>query len=301
MTAIEKHGALHVEGAQLVGEQGEPVRLCGVSTHGLAWRPEPVCRETFAYLKSSWHINTVRLALYTHEYHGYCTDGDKAELTELVRKGTDLAISLGIYVIIDWHVLGEFSPLIYADEAEAFFGKITAHYGNCPNILYEICNEPNGTCEWKDIKEYAARVIPVIRKNAPDAVVIVGTPEWSQRCEQALAEPLDFDNIMYAFHFYASTHFARLRDRLRSCLEGGLPVFVTECSITEASGHGDIDLSSAADWFSLLDEFGLSYICWNLSASPEASALIKTGCKKLSGWSDDELKETGLWFRSRFL
>ena len=301
MTAIEKHGALHVNGPKLTDEHGEAVRLYGVSTHGLAWRPEWVSKETFKYLRDSWHTNTVRLALYTHEYHGYCTDGDKAELMKLICKGIDIAVSLGLYLIIDWHVLGEFSPLIYADDAVKFFDDLSEHYGSCPNILYEICNEPNGPCEWGHIKEYASRVIPVIRKNSPDAVIIVGTPEWSQCCHHALADPLEYDNIMYAFHFYAATHFAPLVKRLRSCLEAGLPVFISECSITEASGHGEIHSDSAAEWFSLIDEYGLSYICWSLSASPESSALIRAGCKKQSGWSDDELKETGIFFRDRFL
>ncbi len=47
-------------------------------------------------------------------------------------------------------------------------------------------------------------VIPVIRENDKDAVIIVGTPTWSQDVDQAAASPISgYKNIMYAFHFYA--------------------------------------------------------------------------------------------------
>ncbi len=301
MAPIEKHGSLKVNNDRLTDAYGQPVRLYGMSTHGLAWRPEYVCEETFRALRDEWGTNTVRLALYTHEYHGYCTDGDKAVLRGILYKGIDLAVKLGMYVIVDWHVLGEFSPLVYADEAEVLFEELTRRYGSCPNLIYEICNEPNGTAEWHDIKEYSERVIPVIRRNDPEAVVLVGTPEWSQHCDQALAEPLGFDNIMYTFHFYSATHHDRLRSRLINCLDAGLPVFISECSMTEASGHGRTDLESNDSWFKIIDRYGLSYIVWSLSASREESGVIQNGCGKLSGWTDDDLKSTGRWFKDRFL
>ena len=48
------------------------------------------------------------------------------------------------------------------------------------HVLYEICNEPNSGCSWEDIKTYANEVIPVIRENAPEAVILVGTQTRSQ-------------------------------------------------------------------------------------------------------------------------
>ena len=301
MNPFEKHGALRVNGRDLTDADGNAVKLFGMSTHGLAWRPKYVNEETFRTLRDKWSTNTVRLALYTHEYHGYCTDGDKQELYSLVTKGIDLAVKLGMYVIADWHVLGEFSPLVYADEAEAFFDRLSSEYADVPNLIYEICNEPNGPASWDEIKEYSDRVVPVIRKNSPNSVILVGTPEWSQRCDEALADPLPYENIMYSFHFYAATHFDGLRSRLTKCLDEGLPVFISECSLTEASGHGDIDLVSTREWFSIIDRYGLSYLCWSLSASPESSGIFNYGCTKLSDWEEDDLKKTGIWFKNRFL
>ena len=39
---------------------------------------------------------------------------------------------------------------------------MAAKYGDTPNVIFEICNEPNGT-DWSDIKRFADLVIPRIR------------------------------------------------------------------------------------------------------------------------------------------
>lgn len=79
-------GSLHVSGTNLYDSQGNIFQIRGVSTHGLSWFPEYVNSEAFASLKS-YGVNTIRLALYTSEYNGYCTGGNKQELKELVKKG----------------------------------------------------------------------------------------------------------------------------------------------------------------------------------------------------------------------
>ena len=106
----EPVGRLHVEGTQLVNENGAPVQLRGVSTHGLSWYPEYVNREAFATLRDDWNANVVRLAMYTAEYGGYCSGGDRDKLKSLIDEGVNYATSLGMYVIIDWHILSDNNP-----------------------------------------------------------------------------------------------------------------------------------------------------------------------------------------------
>lgn len=288
-------GALSVRGAQLVGEDGDPVQLRGVSTHGLAWFPGYVNRELFGELRSDWGANVVRLALYTAENGGYCTDGDRAKLQELVEDGVDHTTEADLYAIVDWHVLSDADPNEHVDDAKAFFGAMAERYADHDNVIYEICNEPNGDTSWADIKRYADEVIPVIREHAPDAVVLVGTPTWSQRVDEAAADPLDFDNVMYTLHFYAATHQQDLRDRLQTAVEAGLPVFVSEFGICDASGSGAVDYASADAWVDLMDSLDVGYVCWNLSNKDESSALFKPGCDKTSGFERDDLSEEGVW------
>lgn len=299
-TPYGKHGALSVKGTDLVGASGEKVQLRGMSTHGLAWFPQYVNFDTFKFLRDEWNTNCVRLAMYTHENGGYCAGGNKEQLKTLVRNGVDYASQLGMYVIVDWHVLNEQNPLTYKDEAKKFFDEMSKEFAGKDNVIYEICNEPNGSGSWQDVTAYANEVIPIIRANAPNSVILVGTPQWSQNIDQALAAPLKFDNIMYTLHFYAATHTDWLRSRMESCINSGLPVFVSEFGTCDASGNGGVDIGQSNAWKDLIEKHNVSYMCWNLANKNESSSIIASGCSKLYGWSDNELSTQGKWIRDWF-
>ena len=170
-----------MDGTQLVDENGNPVQLKGISTHGIGWFPTYVDQNAFRQFRNEWNVNVMRLAMYTHENSGYCTDGNKEDLKNIVKRGVQYATDNDMYVIIDWHVLNENSPLVYEDEAKKFFEEMAKTYADQNNVLYEICNEPCGGTSWSDVKKYAEDIIPIIRKYDDDAIIIVGTPNWSQR------------------------------------------------------------------------------------------------------------------------
>lgn len=299
-TPFANHGALSVKGTDLVDKSGSRYQLKGVSTHGLAWFPDYVNEEAFKTFRDDWGANVIRLAMYTDEGGGYCTDGNKDNLKKLVKSGIDEATDLGMYVIVDWHILHDLTPLKYEDEAKKFFEEISSEYKDSDNIIYEICNEPNGGTGWSDIKKYAEDIIPIIRKNDSNAIVVVGTPTWSQEVDQAAKDPVKgYDNVMYTLHFYAATHKDDLRNKMTTALKAGLPIFVTEFSICEASGNGSVDYSSAEEWFKLINEYNLSYCAWNVSNKDEKSSLIKSSVTKKSGWTEDDLSETGVWIRQQ--
>lgn len=300
-TPVGDHGRLRVENGSLVDQYGEAYQMHGVSTHGLAWFPEYVSEETFRTFRSDWDADLMRLAMYSDEYGGYSNGGDKKELKQLIDRGVEYASGQGMYVIIDWHVLGEGNPNIHKEDAIDFFDEMSEKYGDQGNVIYEICNEPNGGVSWKDVKKYAEEVIPVIRANDPYGIILVGTPQWSQLIGDAAADPIEgYDNIMYTLHFYAATHKEDLRGNLEKALKDGLPVFVSECSICDASGNGSIDEKSAQAWVDLLDQYSVSYVAWAASNKNETAALISSGCGKLSDWSDQELSDTGRWFKAQF-
>jgi endoglucanase len=295
-----EHGALRVDGTQLVDQSGNPIQLYGMSTHGLAWFPQYVTKDTFQTLRDDWNTNCIRLAMYTEEYNGYCSGGNQDDLKALVRSGVDYATELGMYVIIDWHILQDQDPNVHKDQALTFFKEMSETYADHTNVLYEICNEPNGYATWDSIKSYAEEVIPVIRANDPDAIVIVGTPTWSQDIDQALANPLKEDNVLYALHFYAGTHKDVLWNRLDSCVQNGLPVFISEFGMCDSSGNGANDFESTQNWFNVIEKYNISFCCWNLANKDEASSVIKSSCSKVSGWTEDDLSESGKWIRDYF-
>lgn len=291
----ETPGPLHVEGTQLMDESGEPVQLRGVSTHGLAWFPQYVNADCFRQLHE-WGVDVIRPAMYTAEYGGYCEGGDQQALKQLIKDGVAYATEAGMYAIVDWHILSDGDPDTHKDEAMAFFDEMSAALAGQDNVLYEICNEPNGGTTWAAVKAYAQEVIPVIRANDPDAVVIVGTPNWCQMVDQAAADPItEYGNVMYALHFYADTHRDDLRARMEAAVEAGLPIFVTEFGTCDASGNGEVNEEQADIWVALMDELGISYVNWNLSNKDESSAILASGCEKISGFTPEDLSRSGRW------
>ncbi len=300
-TPVEKYGALQVKGSKLLAEDGSVCQLHGVSTHGIAWFPEYVNKSAFKNLRDKWGVDTIRLAMYTAEYNGYCNSGAKNRTAQRkkVYEGIDAATDLGMYVIVDWHILSDGNPNKYVKRAKDFFDKVSKKYKNQDNVIYEICNEPNGNVTWAQIKKYAKQVIPVIRKNDPDAIIIVGTPTWSQDVDKAAASPLKYDNLLYSLHFYAGTHKQDLRDKMVKASKKGLPIFVTEFSICDASGNGALNKTQGNKWIAALDKYDISYVAWNLSNKNESSALIKSSCKKTKGWTGTNLSASGKWYMGK--
>ena len=296
MVAPSVSGTLAVNGTQLVDEDGYPIQLRGISTHGLSWFPEYVNKESFLQLHTEWNASVVRLAMYVAEEGGYCTGGDKEALKQLVKDGVAYAEAADMYVIVDWHVLREGNPNLYKEEAKAFFAEISKEFADKKHVLYEICNEPNGGVSWEEVKAYAEEVIPVIRENDKDAIIIVGTPTWSQDVDMAAASPITgYDNIMYSLHFYAATHTEQLRQKMTAAIEAGLPIFVTEFGTCDASGNGGIDYGQSEEWIARMNEYGVSYVAWNLSNKAETSAILKPECEKTAGFTGEDLTDNGKW------
>lgn len=300
-TPVSQHGQLSVKNGQLVDKSGKGYQLRGMSTHGLTWFPEFVNESAFKTLRDDWNTNVVRLAMYVDEWgNGQCYMGNKSGSLELLEKGVDICIKLDMYVIIDWHVLNPGDPSKYTNEAKSFFETVSKRYAKYPNVIYEICNEPNGGASWSgNIKPYAENIIPVIRKNAPNSVIIVGTPTWSQEIDKPLSDPLNYKNVMYAFHFYAATH-AGLRSNVENCVAQGLPVFVSEFGTCDASGGGANDFNETQKWLSYFDKQGISYCNWSICNKDETCSVLRPGTSANGNWSESNLTENGKWIRNWF-
>ena len=295
---LDYYGALHVEDGILVDNTGKAVQLTGVSSHGLSWFPEYVTADSIKSLRDNWGINVIRLAMYTSDYNGYCVGGQdiKDTLKDNIDEAVKAATDNDMYVIIDWHILNDSNPNEYKSDAIQFFGEMVRKYEDNENVIYEICNEPNGDTTWEDIKAYANEVIPVIRNVNKDALILVGTPKWSSDLDSVMGDPLDFDNIMYTYHFYAGSHKSSARNALTNALEEGLPVFISEYGFVSADGDGAVDTKEAAKWQEVIDEYQLSSCIWNLSNKAEGSALIASDCDKTADLQYDDLSEQGQYF-----
>ena len=287
---------LHVDSWKILDEEGKAVQLTGMSSHGMLWYPQYANANAMQTLKS-YGANTFRIALYSDDPAGGYVQ-KKEETMQLAYMAIENAISMDMYIIVDWHVLRDENPLYNQDAAVEFFREIASHYGDCPNIIYEICNEPNTGTTREDIRTYANTVIPVIREYAPGAMVLVGTPEYSYSVERAMAMPLEFENVMYSFHFYAGQFDDYYKEMLDRCKRRNFPVFVSEWGVNYGA-DGSVALDQAETFVEVLNRRGISWIAWSLCNKDEVFSAIRSDCGKFSGWEQEDLTDVGkLIFRS---
>ncbi len=314
---VGTHGALKVSEGRLIGSKdNEPVQVAGMSLFWSLWEGEKFYnRQVVGWLARDWNISVIRAAMGV-ENGGYADSPEAAEYQyNKVKTIVDAAIANGIYVIVDYHAHDAFhvdDPINSVNTAKKFFGDIAAEYGNTPNIIWEIWNEPdnkNGSGldeednrwdTWEDIKSYAEQIIPVIREHSEN-LIVVGTPCWSQHVDIASADPLEDPNLAYALHFYAAheSHKDSLRMRAREAVANGAALFITEFGITEASGDGVVDTVQSRIWLDWADSNSISWVNWSIVDKAESSAALVGGASTSGGWSEEELTFSGSWIRDR--
>lgn len=285
-TIVESNGFLSVKGNQMVNQNGDSFALHGVSLGWHNWWPRFYNKGTIRWLTNDWKTTVVRAAIGVGPENSYNDKPDEA--LHLLYKVIDAAIDDGIYVIVDWH-----SHDIYLDEAKQFFTTVATKYKDYPNIIYEIFNEPVFD-SWTDVKAYSIELIKTIREIDSKNIILVGTPHWDQDIHIAADDPITgFDNIMYTMHFYAATHGQELRDRTSYALSKGIPIFVSECAATEATGTGSFDMEEWKVWLNFMDQNKLSYVMWSVSDKDELCSMVENPSKPLSNWVDVDLKFWG--------
>lgn len=295
VSPVEKHGRLSVKGTQLVDSGGKPVILRGVSTSNLAVFEQFVAEDAIAELAYGWKVDVLRLAVWTFGINGGYSSNPR--IGEVAIEAARLCGQYGIYCIIDWHILNDGDPLDTLDKAMEFFGIASGTFKDDVHVIYEICNEPHGEAvTWKgSIRPFAEKVIPVIRRDSPDSIVIVGTPNWSLEPDKAIEAPLALENVMYTVHYYAGNAEEWVMDRVGLALAKGLPIFCTEWGGTNSDGgkDGEVYPEGSRKWIDFLESKGLSWCIWQFSdAMGESSALIdieapaegKRYSERLSRW-----------------
>ena len=277
--------------------------LQGMSTHGIMWETfsNILSTNSLRVLRDDWRCNAVRIAMYTEEWGGYTT-GYASQAKKKVTDGVANATSLGMYVIIDWHILHDGNPQTHKSQAIAFFKEMAQKYKNYSNVIYEICNEPNGGVTWAgQIKGYCQEVVNAIRSIDKNKLIICGTGTWSQDIDKVLGNRLSDANCLYTLHFYANTHTDWLRQRLQNCYNSGLPVLVTEFGTCDASGNGGFNESQTRAWYNLLKNLKVGWFNWSAANKNETASAFKVGTNLANiSAGESQLTQSGRLIRTLF-
>ena len=267
----KNNGRLHVTGSKLMNSKNQEFRLIGASNAVAPQAPNAPRR------KPDNNMYTERSLLNLKNWGGngfriFCgnvffdnTSEDYNHYLDELKEVIDTLIKLDMYVILNWNPGGISNGAPLTEAAKNFFNDISSYYKNDYHILYEVWNEPENVA-WSTIKSHADALIPVIRKNAPDAIVLVGTPQWDKRVDLVINNQLNYKNIMYTHHTYASNVNETEIGYVKKALDAGIPIFETECSSTNGGTPkgNSIDEAQANAFFTFLKKYNISfmYFCW---------------------------------------
>ena len=286
-TVVQIHGLLQVNGNRILDQHSAPVCFAGNSFFWSNdnWGGEQYYKaEVVSWLKLDWKTTIVRAAMGVEDPGGYLDN--KTANKNRVKTVVDAAIDEGLYVIIDWH---SHHAEDNTNEAALFFQEMANLYGEYDNVIYELYNEPLDISWSNIIKPYAISIIATIRAIDPDNLIIVGTPEWSQRVDLAAADPITgYSNIAYTLHFYTVHHQQWLRDRASAALESGIALFVTEWG---SIGYSLVD-PEANEGMNWCFDNKISHCNWAVNDKDEEWSILVPGTST-SGWTDDELTAAG--------
>lgn len=287
LTLVQKHGRLRVSGNKVVDQNNEPVSFAGNSFFWSNdnWGGERYYTpEVVSWLKQDWEATIVRAAMGVEDGGGYLDNktANKNRLKIIV----DAAIAEGIYVIIDWH---SHHAEDHTNEAVTFFQEMATLYGEYDNVIYEIYNEPLDISWSNTLKPYGETVIAAIRAIDPDNMIIMGTPEWSQKVDLAAADPITDPNIAYTLHFYTVWHQQWLRDRATAAMNAGIAIFITEWGSIGYT-QNDPETTLWMDWCKAND---ISHCNWAVNDKTEEWSILKSGASTTGEWGENDLTEAG--------
>jgi endoglucanase len=287
---VDCYGQLNANGNKIYGSKiNQKVAVNGISLFWSCWADNTYNAAMVDRLVDDFDAEIVRAA------YGVSDNGgpEAGSSYEQIDRVVDEAIKRNIYVIIDYH--GHYADKNVAD-AKAFFDRMSSKYGQYDNVLFEVWNEPKNDATWPQVKSYAEQIIPVIRKNS-DNLIIVGSPWWSQKVNEAADNPITMDkNIAYTLHFYIGNHGQELRDQADYALNKGLPIFITEWGMWNSTSASDADV-----WMDWARQRDLSTCMWSAINKDEPSSIFNsdyTGLRTAGTYIDQYLAkwaQTATW------
>jgi endoglucanase len=286
----------------LCNQFNQPIQLRGMSTHGLQWYYQCLNTASLDALANDWKADIIRISMYIQE-DGYETN--PRLFTDRVHNLIEMATARGMYALVDWHMLDPGDPNFNLARARTFFTEIANRHKNKVNVLYEVANEPNGV-SWATIRGYHQQIIPVIRAEDPEAVILLGTRAWSSLGvsdgaseTEVVSNPVSASNVMYTFHFYAASHGTEYLNALSRAADQ-IPMFVTEFGTQTFTGDGGNDFTRSQQYLDLMASKKISWTNWNFSDDMRSGAVFTEGtCPGGPFAGTGRLKAAGVWIRDR--
>src|SRR5262245_33997573 len=228
---------LHTDGRFIKDDTGKIVILRGVAFADLKELDTMRAPMNVASLidlvsdaSQGWYARVVRLTVYPPDY---LPDPD-GYFDTVLKPAVEHATARGLYAIVDWHEIGDAAP---ADqETRQFWAKAAPAFASYPNVLYEVFNESEDLADmsWATWKANAQPWVDQIRRDAPDNIILIGAPFWTQELRGAIADPFVGSNLAYVGHIYPGISFRVWEsDSVFSQVAAARPMMITEWGYRE--------------------------------------------------------------------
>ncbi len=205
---------ISVSGNTFVNEEGEVVIFKGLDTSD----PDKLAREghwnpEYFEAMKSWGANIVRFPVHPRAWR----ERGRENYLKLLDQGVEWAQELGMYVIIDWHSIGNLRSHLYQHpmyettqkETFEFWQTMAEHFkDNTTVAFFELFNEPTtasgkyGVCTWPQWKEIVEEMITIVRAHGAKAIPLVAGFNWAYDLTPVATAPIDAEGIAYVSHPY---------------------------------------------------------------------------------------------------
>jgi endoglucanase len=229
----------------------------------------------------NWGANIVRFPVHPATWR----KRGKEEYLKLLDDGVKWAAELGIYVIIDWHSIGNLRTEMYqADMYETtqketfeFWRTMAKHFkGNNTVAFFELFNEPTvyngqlGTCSWTQWKELNEAMIGIIRAHGNDAIPLVAGFNWAYDLTPVKENPINALGIAYVSHPYPMKRPKPWEDKWTAdwgFIAKKYPVMLTEIGFSGAEEVGaHVPVISHESYGEAITKYtaerGISWVGW---------------------------------------
>lgn len=203
-----------VQGNRFVDANGKQVIFRGLDFSDLdKLESEGHWSEAHFAEARAWGANIVRLAVHPKWWR----DRGHENYLALLDEGIDWAEKLQLYVIIDWHSIGNLKDELFfgdiyqtsQEETFEFWRTVAMRYKNRPHVaFYELYNEPTfyneqlGTLTWNDLKVLWEALIDTIYAIDDTVIPLVAGLDWGYSLAEVIQNPVERPNVGYVTHPY---------------------------------------------------------------------------------------------------
>jgi endoglucanase len=295
---------IRVEGKRLVDPDGKELLLRGLAISD----PDKLERQghwSRRYFEEAASLGAMVIRIPVHPVAW--RERSPGLYLELLDQAVAWCTELGMYVMIDWHSIGNLEMELFQDpmyntskqETYRFWRTIASHFkGHNTVAFYEIFNEPTlyrgqlGNMTWAGWRKINEDVITVIRGYDGETIPLVAGLDWAYDLNPIRTDPVRAEGIAYVSHPYEHKREPPWEPKWEEAFGFAAekyPVIATEFGFGVRPGHELHEDHYAYHIIDYLEGRGISWVCWVFDA--------EWGPRMLKSWEPRELTESGEFFK----